>query len=560
MQFLYPMPATMLSWRLKGTGLANLGADGKPDTVPFPRFTDDDLVARVDACGLCFSDIKLIGAGSSHPRIEGRDLAKDPTVPGHEVSLTIVGVGDRWKGRFALGNRYILQADIFYKGKGVAFGYALPGGLSQYVVLGSPVLEGDEGCYLLPVAAKTGRVEAALVEPWTCVIASYQIKARAKPKAGGVLYVAGSELGQLVLDLGGMEEGKYAAIAADGLSADNAAKLGALARRLGKKVQPGAAGLKPTDVVFAGTPSRERFLAVQEMVDADAVIGVHTSAPEADLPVDVGRVHYRGMRLVGSTDGGVRAAYRDNPRETLKPGGKAWFVGGAGPMGTMHVIKAIMDDQGPGTVLVTDMSDERLANLGRLVAILATKGGRKVALTVRSAKAIAPAELEAFGGFDDVVGLVPVPAIITDASRWLGSQGVYNIFAGVKVGTIADLPLELVVAGKVRVTGSSGSPLSAMRDTLALTESGRLATALSLAAVGDMASASRGLQALIDNTYAGKVVIFPFAADLGLRSIAGVARELADVQPRLLDGQYWTNEAEAVFLKSRFFAARMEES
>jgi hypothetical protein len=159
-----------------------------------------------------------------------------------------------------------------------------------------------------------------------------------------------------------------------------------------------------------------------------------------------------------------------------------------------------------------------------------------------------------------VVGLVPVPAIITDASRWLGSLGVYNVFAGVKVGTIADLPLELVISGKVRITGSSGSPLSAMRDALALTESGRLATALSLAAVGDMASASRGLQALIDNTYAGKVVIFPFADGLGLRSIAELAKDLPDLLPRLLDGQYWTNEAEAVFLKSRFFTAPREEA
>ncbi len=553
MQFLHPMPATMLSWRLKGTGLANLGTDGKPDTVPFPRYTEDDLVARVDACGLCFSDIKLIGAGNQHPRIEGRDLAKDPTVPGHEVCLTIVGVGDRWKGKFAVGSRYILQADIYVNGKNVAFGYALPGGLSQYVVLGKPVLEGDDGCYILPLAAATGRVEAALVEPWTCVIASYQIKARTAPKAGGVLYVAGSDQGQVALNFEGMEAGKFSAIAADGLSADNAARLGALARRLGKKVQTGPAGLKPTDVVCAGMPSRERFLAIQGMVDADAVIGVHTAAAGADLPVDVGRVHYRAMRLVGSTDGGVRAAYADNPRETLKPGGKAWFVGGAGPMGTMHVIKAIMDDQGPSTVLVTDMSDERLANLAHLVSILAKKGGRKVDLTVRNAKAVTPADLQSFAGFDDVVGLVPVPAIITDASRWLAGQGVYNIFAGVKVGTIADLPLEPIVMGKARVTGSSGSPLAAMRDTLALTESGRLATALSLAAVGDMEAAARGLQALIDNTYAGKVVIFPFAAGLGLRSIAELAKELPDVQPRLLDGQYWTGEAEAVFLKSRFF-------
>ena len=70
--------------------------------------------------------------------------------------MTIVGVGDKWKGKFTLGSRYIIQADIYYKGKGVAFGYAIPGGLSQYVVIGTEILEGDEGCYLLPVKEETG--------------------------------------------------------------------------------------------------------------------------------------------------------------------------------------------------------------------------------------------------------------------------------------------------------------------------------------------------------------------------------------------------------------------
>ena len=151
MQLLEDLPQEILSWQLKGTGLDNLGTKGRPDTVPFPRYTEDDLIARIDAVGLCFSDIKLISAGASHPRIEGRNLAKSPTVPGHEVAMTIVGVGDTWKGKFTLGSRFIIQADIYYKGKGVAFGYAIPGGLSQYAVIGKEILEGDEGCYLLPV-------------------------------------------------------------------------------------------------------------------------------------------------------------------------------------------------------------------------------------------------------------------------------------------------------------------------------------------------------------------------------------------------------------------------
>jgi hypothetical protein len=129
-----------------------------------------------------------------------------------------------------------------------------------------------------------------------------------------------------------------------------------------------------------------------------------------------------------------------------------------------------------------------------------------------------------------------------------------NIFAGLKLGTITDLPFGPIVRGHMRVIGSSGSPLSAMRDTLALTESGGLSTSYSLAAIGDMGSASKGMKALMDNTYTGKVVIFPFAHGIGLKSVRELSRDLPEIAPLLLDGQYWTREAEAAFLKSRAFA------
>ena len=241
------------------------------------------------------------------------------------------------------------------------------------------------------------------------------------------------------------------------------------------------------------------------------------------------------------------------------PKGRAWFVGGAGPMGAMHVIKAVMDAKGPTSILVTDLSDERLDSLKRLVSRICQDCGRKVALRFENPKDLSGDELDGFlskeypGGFDDVVVLVPVAAIISQASHYLAPRGVMNVFAGVKVGTISDLPLSAIVKDKVRVTGSSGSPLSAMRETLRLTESGSLNTAYSLAAVGDMNAAAKGLKALMDNTYPGKVVIFPFANGIGLKSIREVARELPELGPKLLDGQYWTREAEAVFRASRYF-------
>jgi threonine dehydrogenase-like Zn-dependent dehydrogenase len=558
MQLLDKLPERILSWQLKGQGLESIGTKGRPDTVPFPSYGEDNLIARIDAVGLCFSDIKLISAGSSHPRIEGRDLAKNPTVPGHEVTMTIVGVGDKWKDAFTLGSRWIIQADIFYKGRAVAFGYAIPGGLSQYAVIGSEVLEGDEGCYLLPVKPETGIVEAALVEPWTCVIASYQIASRTRMREGARVSFVGFPKGQVPLKLEGLETEKIARVAHSGLSEENRRAVEELARRTGAEAAS-AADAAPTDVVCAGTPDRETFAKLVNAIDADGVLGVHTSVAEVDLPVDVGKVHYRRLELVGSTDGSVSASYRANTRQSLVPRGRAWFVGGAGPMGQMHVIKAIMDDKGPSQVLVTDLSDERLESLKHLVSLICRDCGRKVTLRFENPKDLSGDELDGFlsreypGGFDDVVVLVPVAAIIGQASRYLAPRGVMNIFAGVKVGTISDLPLSAVVTKQARITGSSGSPLSAMRDTLRLTESGRLNTAYSLAAIGDMNAAAKGLKALMDNTYPGKVVIFPFANGIGLKSIREIARDLPEVAPLLLDGLYWTREAEAAFRKSRYF-------
>ena len=73
------------------------------------------------------------------------------------------------------------------------------------------------------------------------------------------------------------------------------------------------------------------------------------------------------------------------------------------------------------------------------------------------------------------------------------------------------------------------------------------------AAVGDMYFVGKGLKALMGNVYSSKLVIFPFAHEMGLQSPRELANGLPEVAARLLDGQYWTREAEGVFLKSRFF-------
>ena len=185
-----PVKLTNRLWPLYGARLENLGQDGRPIEAPVPAYGPDELLVRHDACGLCFSDIKVIKQGESHPRIF-RDMRKEPVVLGHEVSMTVVGVGENLRGEYKVGDRFIVQADISFKGVGTAYGYMIQGGLSQYGVIDQRILNGDEGNYLIKVQPNTGYAESALTEPWACVTAAYELKYRTGLKPGGVTWIVG---------------------------------------------------------------------------------------------------------------------------------------------------------------------------------------------------------------------------------------------------------------------------------------------------------------------------------------------------------------------------------
>ena len=178
-------------WPLYGAGLENLGRDGQPIELPLPACGPDQLLVRHDACGLCFSDIKVISLGQEHPRIF-RDIRQDPVVLGHEVTMTIVGVGEKLRDQYKVGDRFIIQADIFVGGVGYAYGYMIQGGLSRYGVIDQRILNGDDGNYLIPVRPETGYAESALTEPWACVIAAYQLEYRTALKKGGTTWIIGA--------------------------------------------------------------------------------------------------------------------------------------------------------------------------------------------------------------------------------------------------------------------------------------------------------------------------------------------------------------------------------
>ncbi len=185
-KFDYEIPETTLVWQLTGSGLDNFHLE----EIPVPKMGPKDILFRSDSNGICFSDVKVVNAGPSHPRLKGYDVARDKVVPGHEISITVVDVGEEAKDRFQVGERYIVQADMLEYD--TAVGYAIWGGMIQYGVFDERVQK-----YLIKVEADVGYSQASLVEPWACIEASYD-RADIQP-ADQVVWVlgGGGPMGQM---------------------------------------------------------------------------------------------------------------------------------------------------------------------------------------------------------------------------------------------------------------------------------------------------------------------------------------------------------------------------
>ena len=110
-----------------GRGSKTWGAAGEPEPFSVPEPNDDQLLVRIDSIGVCFSDVKILKQGGSHPKLYNRDLSVEPTRLGHEVALTIVKVGKNLQDKYQPGERLAVQPDIYQQGKSTAYGYTIPG-------------------------------------------------------------------------------------------------------------------------------------------------------------------------------------------------------------------------------------------------------------------------------------------------------------------------------------------------------------------------------------------------------------------------------------------------
>lgn len=281
--------------------------DLRMEELPVPRIRADEVLVRVEACGICPTDLKKIHHA----------LVPPPRIFGHETAGVIARVGNRVRG-FRVGDRvavhhhvpcrtcHCCQRGAFaqcpkYRRTGVTAGFdPAGGGFSGYVRVMSFCLPG-----LVPIPPGATMAEAAMLEPVNTVLKG--VRALGVRPGDSVLVVGQGPIGLLfnrVLTLAGAS-----VMACDPL--EGRQRMG---RRFGARWTTGStasADLAPAvqrrtkrrglDAVVLTAPSDAAFLeSVPLLRGAGSVLVFAHTVRGHEVPVDLGRVCVDEVRVLGS--------------------------------------------------------------------------------------------------------------------------------------------------------------------------------------------------------------------------------------------------------------------
>jgi threonine dehydrogenase-like Zn-dependent dehydrogenase len=496
------------------------------------------ILCRVEVVGLCFSDLKLLKQFSAHARkskiVSGIDPKileeipsyvpdEAPAVPGHETVVIIEVIGPGVEN-FKPGERYLVQTDYRWlrtNGSNAAFGYNFEGALQEYVLVDERVITSPEGeSLLIPASMELSASAIALTEPWACVEDAYASKERRNIKVDGRMLV--------VTDVDVPKD-----------SLEN------LFNRFGwpKHITMLDEHREYDDVIYFGSEPQ----AVEKLFSKIAPQGLLNIVLcggkfGRDIETAVGRVHYGGIRIIGTT-GYDPAESMETVPETgeIRRSDKINVIGAAGPMGLMHVIRNICQGIEGISVFAGDVDDKRLAILTKIAAPLAEKNSVRY-------QPYNPSKEQIDEAFDYTVLMAPIPQLVASSVQNAGKRGIINIFAGIPATVTAKINLDLYIEKQLYFIGTSGSTLDDMKRMLRKVESGRLDTNVSVAAVCGLDGASDGIRAVENRTIAGKIMVYPACHGLGLLPLEKLAEKMPEVAENLQNG-LWTKQAEQKLLE-----------
>jgi threonine dehydrogenase-like Zn-dependent dehydrogenase len=327
---------------LEGRGFDHLRVRDVPLPHPGPR----QLLARVDAAGICTSLIKLVEQGSDHELVYGWNLEEHPLILGDEGAITLVEVGRELRDRYRPGERFVIQpavdtAPINHRDRyrnhargvnKVAVGYTLPGHLAEYILVPEEVLAAD--CLLPLPGSALPHAHAAMSEPISCVISAQDHHLHLTQsdglaprgvtrglKRGGVTVVLGAgAMGRMHVDLA-LSYRPRAIVVSDfieerlertrSLFGARAEELGILLRVVnGANTDlPALVGeltdYRDADDVIVAVGARPAIESAQALVGRGAVVNLFGGMKKGDslVSLDANLVHYKEINVTGSSGG-----------------------------------------------------------------------------------------------------------------------------------------------------------------------------------------------------------------------------------------------------------------
>lgn len=370
-----PLPPSRRIWEFRAAGVENLQLCERP----LGRPGDDEVVVRIDAVGICASDVKIIKQGGRHHRLKGRDLARDPVTLGHEVAVTVVAAGRNRRDAFPPASRWTINPDIYVGGVNTSYGYKIPGALQEYQVLPAEVLDG----WMLPLADHVGYAQGALTEPWACVYFSYtnHRPTRSVKKGGTAWYLGSGPVGLMHIEKG-IADGAGRVVVSEANPSRLARveqTLGALARTRGVEltlIDVNTAALETVltkdgvDDILILAPVPALVTQAMPYLARNGVMNVFAGFPDRDasvLPVNFYDLHYKNAAIISTSGAAMDAMQRaleDSTSGRIDPNRAVAAVGGLSAVA--DGIRATADGSYPGRVLIYPQLDLPLTPVSAL--------------------------------------------------------------------------------------------------------------------------------------------------------------------------------------------------
>jgi threonine dehydrogenase-like Zn-dependent dehydrogenase len=517
------------------------------------------ILCRIEAVGLCFSDLKFLKQFSSHPRksrilsgidseileqIPGYVPGDLPAVPGHETVIRIAEVG-QGVVKYKPGERYLVQTDYRWLATGnsnAAFGYNFEGALQEYVLMDERIITSPQGdSMLIPASENLSSSAAALIEPWACVEDAYAFNERIGLKTGGrMLIVSDEQLPEGVFPELFYHYGKPENITwFSKFTAPNELKI---------SIET-AAGLKEIhdnsfdDIIYFGSnvETAENLFTKLGMYGLFNIV-LCGGEFSRDINVPVGRIHYSYIRIIGTQGKNPAESYKYIPKTgEVRSGDKINIVGAAGPMGFMHVIRNICHNITGLSIFAGDIDDARLTRLTRIAKPFAKKNHTEYKPYNSKNEKISEK-------FNYTILMIPMPELVSKSVPASAEKGIINIFAGIASNVFAGIDMNAYIKKKLYFIGTSGSTIGDMKTVLNRVETGKLDTNTSVAAISGMEGALDGIRAVENRSIAGKIIVYPACKGLGLITLEELSEKMPDVFAQLRNG-LWTKKAEQKLLE-----------